>query len=398
MAALIVAYAVVVAAASCWVGARPSRPRGLPDRSPRARCEAGDRPVRRHLPRRDRGRCRRPGLPARPGRRALWIWPSGLASRSSASRCCDECATRVTPAWPRCCERSTGRCAGAIGALVVATAWIVMLSAFVAAAGIALGQLTGWSHGVCVAVAVVILLLYAMPGGMRAVTATNLAHLATLAVLIAALVALAAGHAATVVPASHGAISWGYLVGIVLLSAPTTIVAPDVMMGSRDAAFAASGPENARALSSCCWPAAACCWPSWARARPTSCRSATLTSRCRGSCTSLLPIGTGDAGAARVVRCRPDRSRGRGDGVHVHPRRTAHGAPSRAGPAPAHAGLRAPADVRVSRRSPASSRSADTQVVGLVLTAFRVFVPGIVPQAVLPLPGGERVPARSRRA
>ena len=107
-----------------------------------------------------------------------------------------------------------------------------MLAGFVAAAGVALGQLTGWAQGPCIAITLVILLLYAMPGGMRAVTATNFAHLAALAVLIGALCVLAVGHSsASPAPARHDSFSWGYLIGLLLVSAPTTVVAPDVMMG-----------------------------------------------------------------------------------------------------------------------------------------------------------------------
>jgi SSS family solute:Na+ symporter len=124
-----------------------------------------------------------------------------------------------------------GPFAGAIGALVVGAAWLVLLSSFVAAAGIALEQLSGWSQTVCTVVAVAILLLYAMPGGMRAVTATNLAHLAALALLVAVVSVLALNRDATRTPHHQGSFSWGYLVGVVLLSAPTTVVAPDVMMG-----------------------------------------------------------------------------------------------------------------------------------------------------------------------
>src|ERR1039458_4798785 len=124
-----------------------------------------------------------------------------------------------------------GPSAGVIGALVVGGAWLMLLAAFMAAAGVALEQLSGLSQVLCTAVTVVILLLYAMPGGMRAVTATNLAHLAALAVLMAVLSVLALGHAAIRTPHHQGSSSWGYLVGVLLLSAPTTVVAPDVMMG-----------------------------------------------------------------------------------------------------------------------------------------------------------------------
>jgi Na+/proline symporter len=124
-----------------------------------------------------------------------------------------------------------GAVAGAIGALVVGGAWLILLAAFVAAAGIALQQLSGWSQQLCTVVSVAILLLYAMPGGMRAVTATNLVHLAVLALLLAAVSVLALGHEPTRTVHYPASFSWGYVVGVVLLSAPTTVVAPDVMMG-----------------------------------------------------------------------------------------------------------------------------------------------------------------------
>jgi solute:Na+ symporter, SSS family len=120
---------------------------------------------------------------------------------------------------------------GAIGMVLIAGSWLIMLSGFLAAAGVALGQLSGWSYAASIAVAVAILLLYAVPGGMRAVTATNFVHLAALAVLIGAVCVLAAGHAATATPSHHGSSSIGYAVGLLLISAPTTVVAPDVMMG-----------------------------------------------------------------------------------------------------------------------------------------------------------------------
>jgi solute:Na+ symporter, SSS family len=124
-----------------------------------------------------------------------------------------------------------GSSAGAIGTLVVGGAWLVLLSAFVAAAGIALEQLSGWGRAPCTAVAVAILIVYAMPGGMRAVTATNFVHLLALALLVAVLGGLALAHHATPSPHHPASFSSGYVIGVLLLSAPTTVVAPDVMMG-----------------------------------------------------------------------------------------------------------------------------------------------------------------------
>ena len=99
---------------------------------------------------------------------------------------------------------------------------MVLLAAFVAAAAIALVRLSGWSRTTATALYVGVLLLYAMPGGTRALTAANLVHLAALAVLIGLLTVLAAGHAAHRPAPHHGSVSFGYLVGITLLSAPTT--------------------------------------------------------------------------------------------------------------------------------------------------------------------------------
>lgn len=279
-----------------------------------------------------------------------------------------------------------GQLCGAIAALVAGSAWIILLSAFVAAAGIALGQLTGWSQGPCVAAAVVILLLYSMPGGMRAVTATNLAHLAILAVLIAVLLVLATGHRqTTIVPASHTTTSWGYLIGVVLLSAPTTIVAPDVMMGVgtlRSLAAArrtlaivvlllAGGGLLLAVLGTRASHLVTVGDPDLALPRmmhlllPSALErlgllvlfGAALTGAVAEVmvCTFILDE---ELGARRRLRGRPDPSL---------------------------------ALVRLQMVCIAAIAGgialADTHVVGLVLTAFRVFVPGIVPQAVFSLTG-----------
>lgn len=128
-------------------------------------------------------------------------------------------------------RRHYGSVAGTGGVVVVGGAWLVLLASFLAAAATILGELSGWSSEFCVVVAVVVLLLYAMPGGMRAVTATNLLMLVALAILLATVGALALDHGATRTPDSTSSVPWSYLAGIVLLSAPTTVVAPDVMLG-----------------------------------------------------------------------------------------------------------------------------------------------------------------------
>lgn len=277
---------------------------------------------------------------------------------------------------------------GAIGTVLVAGAWMIMLAGFVAAAGVALGQLTGWAQGPCIAITLVILLLYAMPGGMRAVTATNFVHLAALAVLIGALCVLAAGHsAASPAPARHASFSWGYVIGLLLVSAPTTVVAPDVMMGMS----ALRTRRSAR----------------------TTLLLVVLLLACGGVVLALL-----GARADHLV------SSGDADTVlpHLIDLLLPHGASQVALLVLFGAALTgAVAEVMVctfilndqitSRRATRGAEPlgltgirlqmvgvaalagavalADPNVVGLVITAFRVFVPGIVPQAVLALLGRE---------
>ena len=142
------------------------------------------------------------------GYRAAWparrsTSPSGLASRSSVSRCCDRMRASLTPASPRCCERSTGRCAGSDrDALVVAAAWIDDARRLRRRGGRRARAADGLGAGVCIAVTVATLLMYSMPGGMRAVTATNFAHLAIARGVDRSVVVLAAGHASAVAPGS----------------------------------------------------------------------------------------------------------------------------------------------------------------------------------------------------
>ncbi len=278
-----------------------------------------------------------------------------------------------------------GPFAGGIGALVVGGAWLVLLAAFVAAAGISLEQLSGWSPTVCTVVTVAILLLYAMPGGMRAVTLTNLAHLAVLAFLLVAVAVLAHGHEAARIPPHQGSFSWGYLVGVLLLSTPTTVVAPDVMMGI----------AALRTLSAARWALAL----------------VVLLLTCGGVLLTLL-----GARAAHLLEVA--------DTDHVLPRLIDLLLPSALAPAGllvlfGAALTGAVAEVMVctfilNEQITAWRRSddgpglslisirlqmvgigtlagivalADPHVVGLVLTAFRVFVPGIVPQAILAVLG-----------
>lgn len=274
---------------------------------------------------------------------------------------------------------------GAIGAVLIAGSWLVMLAGFMAAAGIALGQLSGWPQATSIGVAVVILLLYAMPGGMRAVTATNFAHLAALAVLIGALCVLAAGHTASAAPARHGSSSLGYVVGLLLISAPTTIVAPDVMMGmsSLRSAPAARRTVALVVVLLACGGVVLALLGARASHLITTANSDNVLP---GLITLLLPHGAAMLGllalfgaaltgaVAEVMVCTFILNE------QITDWRAARGS----GPL----GLTA---IRLQMLAIAVLAGvialADQNVVGLVVTAFRVFVPGIVPAAVLALLG-----------
>ncbi len=269
---------------------------------------------------------------------------------------------------------------GAIGTVLVAGAWLIMLAGFVAAAGVALGQLTGWAQGPCIAISVAILLLYAMPGGMRAVTATNFAHLAALAVLIGALWVLALGHASSPTPAPHASFAWGYVVGLLLVSAPTTIVAPDVMMGMsalRTRRTARRTLALVVALLACGGVVLALLGSRADHLVSTGNTDEVLP----GLVDLLLPHGAADFGllalfgaaltgaVAEVMVCTF---------ILNEQVTSARGArpPSLSGIRLLMLGVAAAAG---------AIALAYPDVVGLVTTAFRVFVPGIVPQAVLAL-------------
>lgn len=283
-----------------------------------------------------------------------------------------------------------GRWAGAIGMVLIAGSWLVMLSGFLAAAGVALGQLSGWPYATSIAVAVVILLLYAMPGGMRAVTATNFAHLAVLAVLIGALCVLAAGHATAALPARHGSSSIGYAVGLLLISAPTTIVAPDVMMGMSSLRT----PPIARRTLALVVLLLACGGIILAllggRASHLIATASSdnvlpdLINRLLPHDAAMLGLlalfGAALTGAvAEVIVCT----------FIVNEQIANWRAVRGAGPL----GLSV---IRLQMLAIAVLAGlialADQNVVGLVVTAFRVFVPGIVPAAVLALLGREARP------
>ncbi len=284
-----------------------------------------------------------------------------------------------------------GTTPGAIGTVLVAGAWLIMLAGFVAAAGSALAQLTGWATGACIAVSIVILLLYAMPGGMRAVTATNFVHLAALAILIAALCVLAFGHSPSRVPLRHESFSWGYVAGLLLVSAPTTIVAPDVMMGMS----ALRTRRCARRTLALVVLLLACggivlALLGWRAGHLVSARNTDdVLPNLVGV---LLPHGAADLGllalfgaaltgaVAEVMVC-----------TFIVSEEITSGRSARGATGPGLIAIRI--QMLVVAVAAGAIALAYPNVVGLVITAFRVFVPGVVPQAVLALLGR---PARSR--
>jgi Na+/proline symporter len=278
-----------------------------------------------------------------------------------------------------------GPVAGGIGAVVAGGAWLVLLAAFVAAAGIALEQLSGWPGALCTAVTVAILLLYAMPGGMRAVTATNLAHLAALALLIAVVSVLALDHESTRTPHHGGSFPWGYLVGVILLSAPTTVVAPDVMMGMGALRTLAAARKTLAlvVLLLTCGGLLLALLGGRAAHLPIAAASDDVLPRL---VSLLLPSAVAPAGllvlfgaaltgaVAEVMVCTFILNE------QVAARRRGHDG-SALGVAAIRLQMACIAIVS------GGVALADPHVVALVLTAFRVFVPGLVPQAVLALLG-----------
>jgi Na+/proline symporter len=220
---------------------------------------------------------------------------------------------------------------------------------------------------------------------MRAVTATNFAHLAALSVLIGALWVLAAGHAVSPTPAPHDSFSWGYVIGLLLVSAPTTVVAPDVMMGMS----ALRTRRTARRTLALVVVLLACGGVALAL---LGLRADQLVSS--GSSDNvlpdlvdvLLPHGASELGllalfgaaltgaVAEVIVCTFILNE------EITSLRAARGVRP--------LGL---AGIRLQMLGVAALAGAvalaDSNVVGLVVTAFRVFVPGVVPQAVLALLG-----------
>lgn len=123
-----------------------------------------------------------------------------------------------------------GEAAGLVGAFTAGAAWLTLLAAFLASAARALAGLTGWSETPAIVVTTAALLLYALPGGMRAVAASNLVQLAALGALLLWTAAATLGRVPANAPADVS-VPIDYLLAVTLLSAPTTVVAPDVMLG-----------------------------------------------------------------------------------------------------------------------------------------------------------------------
>jgi Na+/proline symporter len=128
-------------------------------------------------------------------------------------------------------EHSYGAAAGRLAAVLAGGCWLVVLAAFIAAAGRALSGLLAWSEPASIVVATAILLMYALPGGMRAVVVSNLGQLALLVVVLAWVAIASEGREPVAASQISSGIPWSYLAGITLLSTPTTVVAPDVLLG-----------------------------------------------------------------------------------------------------------------------------------------------------------------------
>lgn len=122
-----------------------------------------------------------------------------------------------------------GPLAGSTSAWISTVSWVALLAAFVSAAARSLEGLTGWDEKTAVGATIPVLLLYALPGGMRAVAAINLIQLMVLFIFFIGLAFTLPSTAAGSV--TDPPIPWGYMVALTMLSAPTTVVAPDVVLG-----------------------------------------------------------------------------------------------------------------------------------------------------------------------
>lgn len=127
--------------------------------------------------------------------------------------------------------RSYGLVAGRLSAVVAGGCWAIVLAAFMAAAGRALSGLLGWSQPVSIGATAGVLLLFALPGGMRAVVVSNLIQLVALLLVLVWVAVAAEARAPIHAPPVEQGFPASYLAGLTLLSTPTTVVAPDVLLG-----------------------------------------------------------------------------------------------------------------------------------------------------------------------
>jgi Na+/proline symporter len=208
--------------------------------------------------------------------------------------------------------------------------------------------------------------------------------------LLAVVSVLALGHEPARTVHHPASFSWGYVVGVLLLSAPTTVVAPDVMMGIgalRTLPAARKTLALVVVLVACGGLALALLGGRAGHllsvANPDDALPRLID--------LLLPSGLAKGGllvlfgaaltgaVAEVVVCT----------FILGEQLTVWGRPA-GRPADSLAAVRVQmAGIAVLAGAVAL---ADPHVVGLVLTAFRVFVPGIVPQAVLALLGRRTQP------
>jgi solute:Na+ symporter, SSS family len=276
-----------------------------------------------------------------------------------------------------------GENSGAVAAIAAGGAWLILLAAFIAAAGRALAGLTGWPETTAIVVTLAILLLYAVPGGMRAVAASNLVQLALLCSLLGWTAWAAAGRVSAIPPATRQ-FDAGYLLAVTFLSAPTTVLAPDVMLG------VASVRDNRAARRTLMWVIGALVVGGVGLAWLGS-RAARLTTV--GDPEKALPalidlvLPTVAAAAGLAVLFGASLA-GAVSELLVCTYILAEEFSRRLGIAAGRSGLR-PVRVLMGLAALVATSIAilSPHVVEMVLMAFRIYVPAIVPQAVAALLG-----------
>jgi Na+/proline symporter len=280
-----------------------------------------------------------------------------------------------------------GRAVGLIASAISGAAWLLVLAAFVAAGARALAGLTGWTEQSAILATAGVLLVYALPGGMRAVAVSNLAQLALLAALLAWTAAAALAREPTA-SGPAGAVPFGYLWAVLALSAPTTVLAPDVMLGIASLRDERSARRTLALVVAALVVGGLCLALLGGRAaglvtlaQPERVLPALIELVLPAAAASVglvVLFGASVAGAVSellvctYVLCEEVRRRG----------------------APADVPLgRARAAMGVITAVAALLAVVNPHVVDMVLMAFRVFVPAVVPQAVAALVG--RPPERA---